>query len=142
MNLSTLLASRDHLNEQARLANTAFAYVTLERCAQVARRAGITGLVRLQQPNEQEERYWATLSPMWANPSVVEEHFSEDDVAALADAVAYATGSTPLDVVFPIEDIVMEFGRPLEATLSSAGVRLGDTAGHRSSTGANAEAAD
>ena len=124
MNLSTLLALRDHLNEQARLANTAYAYATLKRFAHVIRRANLAGRVLLQQPNEQEERYWAALTPLEGSPAVIEEHFSDDDVTALADAVGYATGSPCLDLQFRIERLEEQFVPALATALQMAGVHV------------------
>lgn len=124
MNLSKLLSSRQSLIEQTRLANMAYAYVTLKRLAAVFRRAGLVGPVQVQQPNEMEERYWATLTPLACSQSVADEHFSEDDVAALADAISFITGVTPLDITFRIENLDEEFIAPLAVALEHAGVSL------------------
>jgi hypothetical protein len=124
MDLLTLLASRDRLLEQARLANTAYAYVTIKRCSALARRARLSGLVRLQQPDPEEDRYWAELSSVFGNQSVLEEHFSEDDVTELADAVAFATGETPLDVTFEIGELEQRYAETLAQELQKSGVNV------------------
>ncbi len=124
MNLSKLIASRETVLAQARLANIAFAYVTLNSFAAVVRRGQLSGLVRLQQPNEKEERYWASLTALSGNQSVLDEHFSDEDVALLADAVAFATPGVGLDITFPVENLDTEFIGPLEVALQRAGVAL------------------
>lgn len=103
----------------------AYAYVTLSAAAAVVRRGQLSGLVRLQQPEEKEERYWASLTALSGSQAVLEEHFSDDDVAAMADAVAFATpGVGLLDVTFPIETLEAEYVEPLATALERAGVRL------------------
>jgi hypothetical protein len=130
MNLSKLLASRESILARARLANVAFAYVTLNQLAAVVRRGQISGFVRLQQLDEKEERYWATLTALSGSQSVLDEHFSDDDVAAMADAVAIASPGVGLDVTFRLEDLESEYIGPLELALERAGVSL-DTPGVR-----------
>lgn len=134
MNLSKLLSSRPSLIEQTRLANTAYAYVTLRRLAAVARRAGLTGPVQLQQPDEQEERYWATLVPLACNQSVADEHFSDEDVAAFADALSFVTGVTPLDLTFHLEELEEQYVAPLAVALAHAGVELEEGSDDRSNS--------
>lgn len=103
----------------------AYAYTTLMASAAVARRAQLSGLVRLQQPDEKEERYWASLTALSGSQAVLDEHFSDDDVAAMADAVAFASpGVNLLDVTFPIEHLESEYIAPLAMALERAGVQL------------------
>lgn len=128
MNLSHLLATRQSLLEQARLANTAFAYVTLRRLAAAVQRARLTGVVRLRQPNEAEEHFWATLEPLLGSQAVFDEHFSDEDVADMADAVAFVLGTCNLDLTFPIEELDATFARPLLDVLQRAGVNGVDAA--------------
>jgi len=128
MNLSHLLATRQSLLEQARLANTAFAYVTLKRLADVVQRARLGGPVRLRQPNESEEHYWATLEPMLGSQSVIDEQFSDEDIADMADAVAFVLGTCNLDLTFPLEELQVRFARPLLEVLERAGVAGVDSA--------------
>ena len=129
MDLATILASRRRLLTEARLANTAYAYVTIKKLAAVVRRAGLSGPVQLQQPCEQEERYWATMTPLVGNQSVVDEHFSDEDITALADAVGFATGVPVLDVTFRIEALEQEFLGTLAAELEKSGISIDETAG-------------
>lgn len=124
MNLSNLIASREKLVAQARLANMAFAYATLKRLAAVVARGHLSGVVRLQEPNEKEEHYWATLTAVSGSQAVLDEHFSDDDVAALVDAVAVATPGNLLDVTISIEDLEHDYVVPLEVALRRAGVKL------------------
>lgn len=124
MNLSKLLASRESLVAQARLANLAFAYATLKTAAAVVARGQLHGLVRLQQPNEKEERYWSSLTALSGSQAALDEHFSDEDVAAMADAIAFATPGDGLDVTFAIENLENEYVGPLEIALQRAGVSL------------------
>ena len=128
MNLSKLIASRETVLARARLANIAFAYATLTSFSAVVRRGQLSGLVRLQQPNEKEERFWASLTALSGNQSVLDEHFSDEDVALMADAVAFATPGVGLDITFALENLENEFIAPLEIALQRAGVAL-DTPG-------------
>lgn len=127
MNLLTLLASRSALLDQARLANTAYAYATLVRMAAVVQRARLTGLVRLCQVDPKEDRYWPTLEAVsGTQQSVLDEHFGDDDLTALADAVSFATGLSDLEVTFPIENLERQFADGLRAELEKAGVKFAE----------------
>ncbi len=129
MNLSNLLASRETVLAQARLTNIAYAYATLSRLLAVIRRGQLSGLVRLQQPDEKEERYWATLIALSGSQAVLDEHFSEDDVADMADAVALASpGQGLVDLTFALEQLESEYLAPLFIALERAGVAIEGTA--------------
>lgn len=122
MNLSKLLASRELVLAQARLANLAYAYSTLKSLAGVIRRGRLSGLVRLSQPNENEERYWASLTALSGSQAVLDEHFSDDDVAAMADAIAFVRAESGLDLTFALEELESTYVAPLETQLERAGV--------------------
>lgn len=127
MNLSNLLASRETLVAQARLANLAFAYTSLKRLAAVVARGQLSGLVRLQDADERDERYWPALSALSGSQAVLDEHFGDEDIVALADAIASATPGDQLDVTFPIEHLERDYVAALETELRRAGVKLDDT---------------
>lgn len=124
MNLSNLIASRETVLAQARLANMAFAYATLKRISAVVNRTGLTHLVRLQQPNEHEERYCASLQALTGSQAVLDEHFSDDDVLALADAIAVCTPGVGLDATVMLQALEAQYVVPLELALQRAGVNL------------------
>lgn len=102
----------------------AYAYATLNRLLLVIRRGQLSGLVRLQQPDEKEERYWATLSALSGSQAVLDEHFSEDDVAEMADAVAFASPGRGLDVTFALDRLETEYIAPLFIALERAEVAV------------------
>jgi hypothetical protein len=130
MKLSSLLAQRQALLNQARLANLAYAYQTLSEFAARAGRAGLRGAVTLKSAAPELERYCATLAAQEANQSIVEEHFTDDDLMALADVVAFATGhrsEDALEVHFRIDDIPEAFLLPIRADLEKLGVTLDES---------------
>ena len=128
MKLSNILAQRQALLRQARLANLAFAYQTLSRFADRIARARLTGRVRLEQAAPDAERYWASLTALDGNQSVIEEHFTDDDIMDLADVISFSTGNEILGVTFRIEDLAGRFLAPLRAELEQAGVAIDPSA--------------
>ncbi len=122
MKLSSLLAQRQSLLKQARLANLAYAHDRLGDFAARIARARLTGEVRLQQADPDHERYWAALTPLQGSQAVIEEHFTEDNLMDLADIIAYLTGVTDLDLTFRLEDLADRFLAPLRDRLEEAGV--------------------
>lgn len=124
MKLSSLLAQRQALLRQTRLANLAFAY---DRLGDFARRiacARLRGEVRLQQAAPGADRYWASLTALEGNQSVIEEHFTDDDLMDLGDVIAYATGDNEIDLAFRIEELADRFLAPLRGQLEQAGVAI------------------
>jgi len=93
MKISKLLATHHAILEQARLANLAQAYLTLRRLAERVRRARLHGFVQLRQPDIAEERFWASLTALEGSQSVLEEHFSDEELMEFADAVAFVRGT-------------------------------------------------
>ena len=103
----------------------AYAYSTLSSFEKVIRRGRLTGLVRLQQPDQQEARYLSSLTALEGSQAVLDEHFSEEDVSAMADAIAFASpGIGGLDVTFFLQHLESEYISPLAAALERAGVGL------------------
>jgi hypothetical protein len=125
MKLSALLASRSTILRQAALAHTAAAWLTLQNASTRISAAGLHGTVRLTQADpDSGEAPWATLTSDEIRPSVLEEHFTEDDIVELADAVAYASDSALVDVDFLIETLDEAYAAPLRHALEKAGVTL------------------
>jgi hypothetical protein len=124
MKISKLLATHHTIIQQAQLANLAQAYATLRRFAERVRRARLCGLINLRQPNIDEGRFWASLTALEGNQSVIEEHFSDEETMEFADAIAFTRNSSDLDITFRIEALSAEFVAPLESELREAGVVL------------------
>lgn len=125
MKLSTLLAQRPELLRQVRLANLAFAYQTLRDFAARVARAQLRGRVILRPVDPDEERYCVTLSALDTNQSLIEEHFSDEDLVILADVIGFATGHPTHELTFHIEQL-SEFLEPLRVDLAHAGVLVDD----------------
>jgi hypothetical protein len=129
MHLAHLLAQRTRLLEQARLANLALAHESLASFADRLAVAGLAGPAVLRSPDPVAGRFCATLAPLQAAQSVVEEHFTDEDLLDFADFVALATGrpaSEPYELTFSLEDCTALFVAPLRAELRRAGVALDD----------------
>ena len=124
MKLSNILAQRQALLRQARLANLAFAYQTLGRFAERIDRSRLGGGVCLKQAAPDAERYWASLTALEGSQSVIEEHFTDEDIMDLADVISFVTGNEALDRAFRLEDLAETFLVPLRAELEQAGVAI------------------
>lgn len=124
MKLSKLLASRQSLLRQAHLATLAHALVTMKRLADRIFAAKLRGNVRLQPANPHEERYWPTLTALESHQSLVEEHFSDEDLVDLADAAVLAIDANFSELEFRLEDLAEKFVTPLRNALEEAGVAL------------------
>lgn len=124
MNLSSLLAHRLLHVRQARLANLAFAHQVLGEFTHRVARAGITGRVRLQHVAPEDERYCATLTALDSNQSVIEEHFTDDDVLELVDIVAFLTGNHDVDIILRVEEFAETLLLPVRSELEREGVVL------------------
>jgi len=123
MKLSNLIAQRPELLRQVRLANLAHAYQTLLDFATRINRAGLHGSVLLRPVSPDEERFCVTLTALEGNQSVIEEHFSDEDLIVLADVLGYATGHPTHDLNFEIDQLD-EFLIPLRADLERAGIQV------------------
>jgi hypothetical protein len=124
MKLSQLVGARQHLLRCAHLANLSFAYRLLEEYATRIERARITGLVNLKSPEADDETCWAELTALEGHQSLIEEHFTDEDLMDLADAVAYMTDCDAVDVTFRIEHFADVFLVPLRSVLDDAGIDL------------------
>lgn len=123
MKLTQLLAQRPELLRQLRLANLAFAYHTLRELSARVVRGQLRGRVTLKPVDADEERYCATLTALDANQSLIEEHFSDEDLTLLADVLGYATGHPTHELTFYIDQLG-EFLEPLRNDLERAGVKV------------------
>jgi hypothetical protein len=124
MNLSQLLTQRGALLQQANLANLAFAYSQVTKFAARIARARLSGEVTLRHAAPELERYCATLTTVKGCQSVIEEHFTDEDVLDLADVIAFLSGQNRLDLTFPIQDLAARFAAPLAIELQRLGVTL------------------
>ena len=124
MKLSKLLATRQRLLRQTQLANLAYAYTTLRRFAVRIGNANLSGLVKLRPADPEDESYWATLTALEGSQSVIEEHFGDQELIELADAMTFATEADFSELDFRLEELGEKFIEPLRQTLESAGVTL------------------
>lgn len=124
MKLSSLLTQRPALLQQARLANLAFAYDRLSDFARRVARAHLAGNVRLQTAAPEAQRYYPTLTALEGNQSVIEEHFSDEDLLDFADVLTYVSNENQLDLVFRLDELEIRFLIPLREELAKAGVAL------------------
>jgi hypothetical protein len=128
MNLSKLLATRQALLRQTQLANLAYAYATLHRFAVRIAGARLRGLVKLRPADASDECFWASLTALEGNQSVIEEHFADRDLLELAEAMTFAAQGEFKELDFRLEDLEEQFAAPLRQSLESAGVTLDTTA--------------
>ncbi len=125
MNVSRLLAQRNALLRQARLANLAYAYHRLSEYGARIARASLQGEVTLQLADPARENLWPTLTAYECSQAVIDEHFLDDDVAELADILVFLSEDlTATDFNFRLEELEPRFVPELKAELEAAGVDL------------------
>ena len=124
MKLSHLLHQREALLRQTRLANLAYAYRRLGDFAGRIAAAQLHGKVCLQPADLGAERYWPVLTALEGNQSVIEEHFTDEDILELEELIFFVTGEDDTETVFRWEEIGSRFMRPLRRQLMQAGIRL------------------
>ncbi len=122
--LSTLLLQRRAVLRKARQANLAFAYVTLQAFLSRVARADLSGRVTLKHAAPHADRYWASLTALDMNQSLIEEHFTDEDVMELADVLAFVTGNDTLEVTFELDELTELFLLPLRVELEREGVTV------------------
>jgi hypothetical protein len=120
--LSTLLSRRHALLSEARLANIAFAFATLQKFSSRIARAQLSGRVTLAHAAPDAERYWASLIALTTSQSVIEEHFTDEDVIEMADVLAFATANDALELTFELANFEERFLRPLRTELEKEGI--------------------
>ncbi|MFH1499760.1 MAG: hypothetical protein ABII82_18265 [Verrucomicrobiota bacterium] len=123
MKLSELLAARPAILRHALLAHTAAAWATLHRLAERVAANQLHGRVRITRDNPAGQPAWPELTSLELKPSVLAEHFTEDDVFALAEALALATDREQLDLTFELDDLGADYAAPLLQTLTKAGIQ-------------------
>ena len=128
MKLSTLLSQRPALLRQARLANLAFAYEALARFAARIARAQVRGAVLLKSAAPEQERYCATLTALECSQSVLDEHFTDEDLMEFADVVAFLRGNSAADDAFRLEEVADTLVAPLRAELEREGIAIDEPA--------------
>jgi hypothetical protein len=124
MKLSQLLSQRDALLLQVRLANFAFAYVKLGEFAARIERAQLSGLVCLKRPAAELEPRVATFTAVVGPQSVIEEHFTDEDVHDLADVIGFILDGGGFEITFPIEDLADTFLGPLRREFEEHGIAI------------------
>ncbi len=124
MKISKLLASRQALLRQTQLANTAYAYDTLQRFATRIANANLKGLVRLRPADPTDDCFWASLTALEGSQSVLEEHFSDQDLIELAEVMAFANDGDFSELTFHIEDLGETYAVPLRLLLEQSGVTI------------------
>jgi hypothetical protein len=124
MKLSKLLATRKIIIRHANLANLAYSYLTLKRLADRVAVAKLKGRVKLRQTDAADELYWASLIAVDGSQSVIEEHFSDEDIMDLADAVAFAIEGEFAEIDFRLEEMPDAFVDPLRLILNQAGITI------------------
>ena len=122
MKLSMLLLHRETLLRQTHLANLAFAYRTLGGFAARIARARLAGTVCLKQAAPDAGCYCATLTALEGSQSVIEEHFTDEDIMNLADIIAFTMGAHPLDLEFRLEELPAKFLGSVRRELEKGGV--------------------
>lgn len=124
MKLSQLLLQREALLRQARLANLAYAYSQLGQLVARLDHARLHGTVRLQPADSAADHPWPTLVAVEGSQSVIEEHFTDENILDLASFIAFITGETAVEITFQLEDMAEQFIAPLKRELERAGVQL------------------
>ena len=124
MKLSQLLQPREALLRQSRLSNLAFAYWHLGNLVTRIVNAKLRGQVRLQPADPAAERYWPVLTALEGSQSVIEEHFTDENVLELADLIYFLTGDDGADMTFRLEDMAANFLTPLQHQLQQGGVEF------------------
>lgn len=125
MNFLHLLHQRDTLLRQARLANLAYAYQRLGDFAHRIARARLHGRVQLSLADPAAERLWPALTALEGNQSVLEEHFTDEDLVELADLIVFLRDDAhTTEFTFDLEDFAARFVDPLRAELLRAGIAV------------------
>lgn len=123
MNFEKLLHHRGALLRSARLANLAFAYARLGEFSARLRRAGLLGALTLELPDDENERFWPALVAHGAAPSLVEEHFLDEEILELVDVFAFLREEgEPVGDTFSLATIEERWRPRLRERLQRAGV--------------------
>jgi hypothetical protein len=96
----------------------------LRRIATRVGRANLRGLVRLHPADPADETFWATLTALEGNQSVIEEQFADQELVELADAMAFATDDDFDQLEFRLEELNEKYVVPLHHVLEMEGVTI------------------
>jgi hypothetical protein len=124
MKFHELLHQRDALLRQARLANLAFAHQRLGDFAARIARARLHGEVVLSPADPASDRLWPVLLRQSGHQSVIDEHFTDEDIAELADLLAFVREGDRTELAFLLEELGPRFLPGLRRELEHAGVAL------------------
>ncbi len=130
MKISKLLASRQALLRQTQLANLAYAYTTFENLARRISAANLRGLVRLQPADPKNDCYWASLTALEGSQSVIEEHFTDQDIMELAESIAFWSEGEFQELDFRLEELADRYALPIRQLLEQSGVVIDKVAHH------------
>ncbi len=126
MNFQQLLQQREALQRQARLANLAYAYDRLGVYGTRIAQAGLRGTATLRLADPDAEQPWPALLALNGSQAVIEEHFTEEDIAELADIVAFLTEDDRRVIVFGWEELTARLQTELRAELEASGAAPDD----------------
>lgn len=125
MNLPQLLRHRDALLRQARLANTAYAYVRLDAFAARIARARLRGPVALRPGDPAGGQPWPGLVALEGSQSVLEEHFLDEEIVELTDILAFLGEDVRAEgLTLRWEALAARFLPRLRQELEAAGITL------------------
>jgi hypothetical protein len=125
MNFLHLLHQRDALLRQTRLANLAYAYQRLGDFSARIARARLRGQVQFSLAEADAERLWPTLTAHEGHQSVLEEHFTDEDLVELADLFTFLRDDAhTTEFTFRLEDFAPRFVDPVRCELLRAGIAL------------------
>ena len=129
MKISHLLRQRTELLRTARLANLAFADDRLGAFAARIAQARLQGAAQLRPAEPAADRPWPVLSGNTVSRAVLEEHFLEEDLAELADILAFLSeDEQPRGFAFHFEDVESRWLPELREELEKSGVSTDDKA--------------
>ena len=80
--------------------------------------------MRLHPRDPAADRFWPTLTALEGSQSVIEEHFTDGDVADMADLLAFNAGRDDEVASFRLEEMRERLLAPLRSELLNAGVKL------------------
>jgi len=124
MKISHLLLHRESLLRQARLANLAYAYSHMEKLVQRITAARLCGMVCVHPAASDREQGWPSLVALDGNQSVLEEHFTDENIVDLADLVGFLSGDPAASLSFRLEEMREQLLLPLRRQLEGEGIRF------------------
>lgn len=139
MKISKLLATRQALLRQTQLANLAYSYTTLEKFAQRIATGNLHGLVKLRPADPDEESFWASLIALEGSQSVLDEHFADEEILELAEALTFAGEGDFDEVEFRLEELAEKYVLPVRQLLEGSGIVIDATRNQARATPRNGE---